>query len=172
MTWYLLTLGDCDTFIIDNSTGTITIYGMTHKNNGWAIRILDYAGVTKDEYVITENELTEISLSAKSLTATFTWSSDSDPCVNILVPLYMWNGMDYVFIADYMTDASGIVSIIELMSIGTYKFAETIFSITADDTLVVVPCIVESLLGKEKRIIYLDFIKGRGIQIFFFMLMR
>ncbi len=97
-------------------------------------------------HVLVENVLTEIDLVAKSLEVSAVWSFDSAPAIDILFPLYYFDGLDYVFISDYLTDFEGKIYISELMPIGDYKVGITEFSIIADDVVKAVVVTAESLL--------------------------
>ena len=140
-----------DGLIVNNETGVITIYNILHQTGiSWQLRILNYNGVITN-YAFTDNEFNQIELVAKSLELRVISNFEEEPAVGFDFELfYLYKGTEFISIGIFTTDINGLISISETLPIGTYYFeGQSEFSITAEDTMVVVNYTIEPIREKE-----------------------
>ena len=121
--------------ISDIAYGIITIYEIIDIHNGLTFEYKIVIGNDWNvEYAITINDLIKIGLVAGSLKVIITWDVvGGEPAENITLSLYYFDGSEYIFYKNYLTDFEGKISIIEILPIGSYMIGETLFVITADN---------------------------------------
>jgi len=154
--------------VIDEINGLISFYELFNASNPYRIVINNSWDVN---YEFRADDVVEIDLVAKSLEASFTWSDDSI-AENETVSLYFNDGIGWILVGDYVTNALGKVVITEILPIGEYRIdSNTPFFITVDDVVKIVAYTIESIF-RESYVFYLDSIVGSGIQVFFFFMLK
>ena len=161
--------------VSDIANGVITIYEILDKIVNIETTYYEYKIVIGNAWIGTEVPLvldttTPINLVAKSLDATIVWSSDGTPYIDMMVPLYCFDGSDYVFVANYLTNSEGKIYIDSLMPTGMWMLGVTEFNITADDVVKTVTCIVESLFWRRENP-HLDSNRDIEFKYFFFFML-
>lgn len=143
--------------VIDEILGLIVFYEYFELSSN-LIRIT-IGNAWNVDYQFLPNELLEIDLTAKSLEASFTWSSDGAIADGETVSLYFFDGIGWILVDTYITNVEGKVILTECLPMGEYKFEDNIpFFITADDVVKTVTYTVESILGERTELPHLDFI--------------
>lgn len=157
--------------VIDEASGMIVFYEYTEESSNKIRIVIGNAWNVNYEFSATDT-LIEIDLVAKSLDASYTWSSDGSVADGETVTLYYWNGIGWINVGSYITNVEGKVIITEMLPIGQYMFdSNPVFEITADDILKTVAYTVESILG-ERTVLHLDFIVGVKSKFFLFYVIK
>jgi len=153
--------------ISDISNGRIVIYEL--NDNEYLYKIV-FGNAWNMEQAFLSNELTEVSLTAKSVEAEFLWTFGDDPVVDASMAFYYWDGTEFVYYADYPTDENGKIYITELLPVGTYMFeGQAPFDIIADDVVKIESYSIVSLSGKGKLLYFIHLYEQEHGDEYFFL---